>query len=77
MTASFSSPFNATDPDANRTGLAKQQYERRLKRIIGGAGILERGLAGRQHHRAVTGHQGGERRLIAARDEPFQQPRVG
>ena len=64
-------------PAADRPGLAEQQHEGGLERVIGGVRVLQHGLAGVQHQRPVPRHQRGERRLVAAGDEPLQQPGVG
>ncbi len=72
-------PGNAVQPGAQPPGVADrpgplhQHQERRLERILDVVPVAEDPPADAQHHRAVQGHQRGERRLVATRREPLEQ----
>ena len=65
---------------ADRPGPVGQDEEDGLKGILGVVGVVKDAPADAEHHRAVPDHQlleGRLRGLIAPRDEPVQELRVG
>ena len=58
---------------ADRAGLAEQDQECRLERVLGLVRVAQDAPADAQHHRAVQGHERGERRLVTTAHEPLEQ----
>jgi hypothetical protein len=59
---------------ADRSRLAGEDEKRGLEDVLRGVGvILQQPAAETVDERAMTPHQGLERRLVAGRDEPAQQ----
>ena len=65
---------------ADRPGLPRQDEEGGLEGVLGMMVIAQELPADAQHHRPVSGHDGGEGGLVgrlAARGEPLEQLAVG
>ncbi len=62
---------------SDRPGLADQDQERGLERILGVVAIAEHGSARAQNHRAVPLDQGGKRSLVARGEKAFEELAVG
>jgi hypothetical protein len=58
---------------ADRRGLPEQQQERGLESVLGVVFLPQSTATHAQDERAVASHQGCERCLVAANDEPLEQ----
>ncbi len=58
-------------------GASSQDKKRRLKHVLRILRVVQDPPRNAQHHRTMTPHQRGKRRLVARRDKLRQQLRIG